>query len=222
MFEFPIFITLLITLIVGYISIFFTFKKEIDDLRIDSKSNQDFKTNKDIELKIKERIKLLINLTIVFLFLLVVIIILYIEPLIWEAIQSINIDEIICVIYKIAPYNEELFLEPKFIFSYITGRICSGIIVSFVYFYLFYIFDGAWKDIFVALFISVVMFFILIWINFLISFLLSYSIIHSFELLSLLINITINSLIFILLFIILKNIRFRKKSKIKKIDYIKF
>ena len=196
MYDFPILISLLITIIVGYFSILFPLQKAIEDLTITTKSNQKENVNSEISLKLKKYKKLKKILTLIFIVLVSIVILLYS----WPIIQNINI---VSLLQKTVPFKEGFFSDRNFTFSYITGLICS-VVVEFIYFnaFIFNIFEHNRYKYIITIITLIILAFGLIWFNYLFSDILSCSIIHYFELLSIGLNLFVHFLLVINLVII--------------------
>lgn len=164
-FDFQTLITILITIIMGYLTIFLNLKKELDDLRINSQQS------KEIQRKIFIRKRNIKYLHIVTLVLLCVAIILYMFPSIINALNDICIPSLNqnSYFHKLLPFKEGFFENRNFRYSFITGIILSvfiqiallflllevnmKLILKIVFFILFFC-GQIWADNFISLFLE--------------------------------------------------------------------
>lgn len=204
MINFSTFITLLVAIMAIYIPLYFTLKKELEDLKINPEDN---------ESKIINRKKKLTAINILCLTLAVIIILLYQLPTISSIIQSMEpskFPEIIGNFFSnILPFKLGVLRHPNYRFSYITGIILS-ILVEYIVFQFYK--DISKSKSFIRILILIVGLIIftwgMIWCNHFISLLLAYSILHCFEFLSIIFNII--SYFFILCILLLLELFFVK------------
>ena len=199
MFNFSTFISLFVAIIAIYIPLYFTFKKELDDLETNENSNKEKITNRE------EKIT---ALKIVCFILAIALIILYQFPAITMFFKNIDLqnleDNLEKIFYKILPFKEDFFSDPQFKFSFITGIILSIIIVIFVFCGLFAIIEPSkFYEFIIPIIISIILVIGLIWANNYISLFLVYCIKHYFEFLSMVLNIISYAIIAVFIFIIL-------------------
>ena len=200
MFSFSVFITLLISILSFYFTLYFTLKKEITDLSSTSEKS------KEIYLKIenRKRIKKLIRNTTISL--IISIIILYRLPFIVTMLNDnklINFSGIGDFFLKFLPFKEGFFSNSNFKFSFITGIILATT-VEFILYILISVTTSSTsipKSILKKL-ILIAFAFALIWLNNYASLFWTYCIIHYFELLSIILNIILYALIVITSFLI--------------------
>ncbi len=211
MLDFPVFITLLVSLFVFYFTLYFNFKKEIDDLKFDTIQNSKAATQ-----KINNRKKKIHFLNIITAFLVIVVILLYTYPFISDSFDDFDptiLSNITNFFSKILPFKKGFFTNVNFKFSFITGLVLSLIIELFIFgfsdeiiaplFFFDYLLEIA------ILIISAIS---LIWANNYISIFLSYSIVHYFSFLSIVLNLLIYLIILIVISIIYSLISSRQSK----------
>lgn len=189
MFNFSILISLIVPIVLFYFSLYFTFKKEIEDFTNASAS----KKSNEIESKIQNRQRKLFLLNIITIILLLIVLLLYKLP------TLINI-------YEFLPFKKEVFFDQKFKFSYIFETILSLLNVVISIFgsikYTHKYSPGrtyTLAQLIMRLILMIIYILLLLfgsaWLNFYISNFLIACIMQSFELLSIIVNIFIYSMI---------------------------
>lgn len=193
MFEFGTLITILITIILGYITLYFTFRHQLDE--IESNNSND----KKYENRIRKRIKFI---NFFFPILIIIIIILYFLPDIELIYTQIDFK----FITNFFPFKEGFFDNKNFKFSYITGIILSIIVIIMC---MIFTIGLWWNEIENKVFASIIIIFVniltsygLIWGNYYISTFFDYCIAHYFELLSIVLNILSYGIISLVLYFI--------------------
>lgn len=204
MFDFSILISLLVSVIIFYFTLFFSLKRELDDL------SNTIKKSDEIESKISIRrksIKLLNILAIIFI---IVILLLYNLPSIiisFSNIEPISFSEIGQFLLKLVPFKEGFFSDSNFKFSYITEIILSIIVTLLTIFVFYILLDETKINIFIKFMIVVLLLIALmlgfLWLNNYISLFLTYCIIHYFAFLSIVLNIISYVIISLIIFLLL-------------------
>lgn len=196
MFDFPIFITIIVSLFVFYFTLYFNFKKEIDDLKFDI-----IQDSKIAQLKIHNRKNKIHFLNIITILLLIVVILLYIYPFLSDLFSNFDstlLSDITNFFFKIFPFKKGFFADANFKFSFITGLVLSIIIE----FFIFILSDEIVPFFFLEIIILIISAISLIWMNNYISIFLSYCVVHCFPFLSIVLNLLIYFIILILLVIL--------------------
>lgn len=179
MFEFDTLITILVTIILSYITLYYTFRHQIDE--IESNNKDDNKSKLNIERRI-----MFINFF--FSILIILILFLYFLP----NIALINTQTNFAFITKIFPFEKGFFDNKNFKFSYITGIILSIIIIILFLMFPIYLLANKFENIIIksviTIFSTISIAYGLIWANYYISTYLNYCIIHEFEFISILLN----------------------------------
>lgn len=206
MFDFSIFITLLVSVLIFYFTIFFNLKKEIDDL-----TNSTSQKSKENALKIHNRKRKLFLLNIITVVLFLLIIFLYSLPTLFDALNSIepiDFSYIANFFSKFLPFKKGFFSNANFKFSYITGIVLSIIVVCIIGIWLqfFVIEPDCFSEYAFEIILLIILSIGLIWINNYISAFLSYCIIHCFEFLSIILNIVAYVLIGIIVYTTISDI----------------
>lgn len=197
MFDFPDFITILVTWFVFYFTLSFNYKKEIDDLKSESVQN-----TKTAQLKIYNRKKKMRFLNIITVSLVIVVTLLYLYPFL-DNFDLTILSKITNFFSKILPFKKGFFTNANFKFSFITGLVLSIMIelVIFLFsndiitplFFFDYLLEIA------ILMISAIS---LIWADNYISIFLSYCVVHCFPFLSIVLNLLIYLIILSVIIII--------------------
>lgn len=197
MFDFSIFITIIISILIFNLSININLKKEINDLNIEeiSQSRNVQIHNRKVQIKITNAITIILILSITILYLLP-----YITNILYSLDPTPNYP------LKILPFRNGFFSNYRFTFSFITGSIllltceyaACGTYSDIINFNNIKI-HILYKIIFMILFTIK-----LIWWNYFISLFLVRYIINYYELLSIIVNIFIYSLFWIILIVITK------------------
>lgn len=206
MFDFPILITLIISISIFYFSLYIPIKKELDDL---ASAGTD-KNSKENRIKRNNRKKNLFLLNIITISLYCTIILLYFAPLIIKklsGLKPLNLSDVINFILEYLPFKKGFFDNANFQFSYITGIILS-IIVIIVFWIVTYKIEEPddFSDICIIIIYSLLIAYGLIWLNYFASNILANSIIKYFQFFSIILNIIlylIVAIIIIILFILL-------------------
>lgn len=197
MFEISVLISLIVSIIIFFFTVYITLKKELDDL--ESASPKD-------TTKIHTRQKTIKYLKMITLFLLFIVILFFFLPSIIDLINNtlnfdfkpINFSSIGDFLLKLVPFKKGFFSDPNFKFSYITGIVIS-IIVLGIWFYTLYeviIIPDFASEYITLIVIMLLLAYGLIWANNFISLFLSYCIIHCFAFFAIVFNLIIYVLIF--------------------------
>lgn len=164
LFDFQTLITLLVTIVMGYLTIFLNLKKELDDYKIESQQSNDVKNKIFIR---KSNIKYLNIFTII---LLSIIFILYMFPSIINALNGIQISSLDQNSYfnKLFPFKKGFFENKNFKHSFLTGIIFSvfiqfgilGILIDTnmkyalkISFFILFAWGQIWANNFISLFL---------------------------------------------------------------------
>lgn len=190
MFNFSTFISLFVAILAIYIPLYFTFKKELEDLKTNLQANN---------LKIQNREKKIETLTAICIFFIIILIVLYKFPEIVSIFKNIkllkisNIGKFFC---KLVPFKKDFFKDSNFKFSFITGIILS-IILEIIWYYFLdeTIIPCDINEYVLIITILIVLGWGLLWANNFISLFLTYCIIHYVNLLTIILNILIYSII---------------------------
>lgn len=177
MFGFETFITLMFMVVLAYLPLFLSLKKDLENC-------QDIEDNlKEQKIRRYKRYFNILNIsTIVFI---AIILLLYFLPTISKMkVEELEID--FSVLLKIVPFKNGFFLNEKFKFSYITGLILSLLVMIFlIYFSLEELIIKRW----IAILSYVLMVFGLIWLNYFFSNILAFHICKYYEFLSIVLNL---------------------------------
>lgn len=209
MFEFGTLISILITLILGYISLHFTFRHQLDEIKFNNKNDNESKY---------EIIKQIKFVNFFFPILIIIVIFLYFLP----DIKIIYTQTDFEFVTKIFPFKIGFFDNKNFKFSYITGLILSIIVIILLIIVAILVW---WDDIknkiiasTIIIFITLITSYGLIWTNYYISTFFDYCITHYFELFSIVLNILSYAIIFLALYLLCFFIDFVRINILKYIN----
>lgn len=187
MFDFGVFIAIVIAIIGAFFPIYFTLNKEIQDLLIQPQRTE------EINLKIRTRKKIKIKLIIITTFLFLLILILFFLPnitTVFENFTPLSLSDVGNFLYKFVPFKEGFLSDANIRFSYITESILAIIFLFFCFWFLKDIIDpDCFRDYIIVLIILIIIIYGLLWLNYGLSKFLAYCIIHCFEFLSIFINL---------------------------------
>lgn len=197
MFDFSIFITIIISILIFNLSIRINLKKEINDLNTEEPSQS-------LKNKINNRIIQIKIINAITIILLLIITLLYAYPHIINMLHTL--DPLMNYPLKILPFRIGFFFNYRFTFSFITGSILCLFCVYAAW--------GTYSDIIsfnninisiiFKIIFTIIVIIILIWLNYFTSLFLVYHIINYYEILSIVINIFIYTTLFISAIIITK------------------
>lgn len=187
MFDFSVFISLIVPIISIYLPLNISLNKEIKDLLIQPQITE------EIRLKICTRKKIKIKLNIITILISLLIVVLFILPnitTVFENFTPLSLSDIGNFLLKLVPFKEGFLSDANYRFSYITGTILAIIFMYFCFCTLNDIIDlKCFRDYIRFLIILIIIVYVLLWINYGLSKLLAYCIIHCFEFLSIVINL---------------------------------
>lgn len=211
MFDFGIYVSILIAIIIGYLALSIPLRKERNDLDISiatSKTSKEEKQKKKININKTIR---LINIS--FALISVIITFLYFfndiknffETVVFPMSKSFT--NALCSFFLafriIIPFKKGFFSDENFTFSYITETVFMAIAVLFLMVFIFKKCHDLWNY-FITIIISISICIGLIWLNVFLSNFLCSSISRHFILIALILNIVAYFIIGLIIYLIVK------------------